>query len=77
MDSKNFGVYQLAHQGCQLVANRVQPIHFFLTFHVEYGIHTWAQHAERPPFFSEDRVSTDLQEQDLAMLKRSRFKMPP
>jgi len=39
--------------------------------------HTWAEHAEKPPFFSEDRVSTELQEQDLAMLKRSRFKMPP
>jgi hypothetical protein len=39
--------------------------------------HTRVQDTQKPPFFSEDRVSTDLQERDLMTLKQSRFKRPP
>jgi hypothetical protein len=39
--------------------------------------HTRAQNAEKPPFFSEDRVSTELEEKDLAILRQSIFKRPP
>jgi hypothetical protein len=39
--------------------------------------HTRAQNTERPTFFSEDRVSTDLEEQDLSLLKGALFKRPP
>jgi hypothetical protein len=35
------------------------------------------QNGERPRFFSEDRVSTHLQEGDLLTLKQARFKKPP
>ena len=39
--------------------------------------HSRAQMAEKPAFFSEDRVSTDLEEKDLSILKKSLFKRPP
>lgn len=39
--------------------------------------HTRAQDTERPSFFSEDRVKTDLEERDLAILRQSVFKRPP
>jgi hypothetical protein len=39
--------------------------------------HTRAQNTERPNFFSEARVSTDLEERDLSILKESLFKRPP
>ena len=39
--------------------------------------HSRAQNAEKPPFFSEDRVSTELEEKDMAILRQSLFKRPP
>jgi ribosomal protein S27E len=39
--------------------------------------HTRAQNTERPGFFSDERVSTDLEEKDLAILRQSLFKRPP
>jgi hypothetical protein len=39
--------------------------------------HSRAQYSGRPRFFSEDRVSTELQERDLAILKQARIKKPP
>jgi len=39
--------------------------------------HSRAQHDGRPPFFSDDRVSTELQERDLAILRQLIFKRPP
>lgn len=39
--------------------------------------HTRAQNTDRPRFFSEDRVRTDLEEHDLSILKQSIFKRPP
>ena len=38
--------------------------------------HTRVQELTKPPFFSADRVSTDLQERDLLTLKGARFKRP-
>jgi hypothetical protein len=39
--------------------------------------HSRVQNADRPVFFSEVRVCTDLEERDLSILKRSLFKRPP
>lgn len=39
--------------------------------------HTRAQLKERPTHFSESRVDTELEESDLMVLKRSKFKRPP
>jgi hypothetical protein len=39
--------------------------------------HTRVQNTERPQSFSEDRVSTDLEERDLLILKKARSKSPP
>lgn|GEM_PF-2566511 len=39
--------------------------------------HTRAQNTEKPRFFSDERVSTDLEEKDLAILRQSLFKRPP
>ena len=39
--------------------------------------HTRAQNIARPQFFAEDRVNKELEERDLLILKRSRFKQPP
>ncbi len=39
--------------------------------------HTSAQHTDKPPFFSEARISTELEEKDLSILKQSLFKRPP
>ena len=44
---------------------------------VNCDFHTRAQNAEKPPFFSEDRVSTELDEKDVAILRQSLFKRPP
>jgi len=41
------------------------------------NFHTRVQNGERPRFYSEDRVSTDLQERDLLIEKQARFKKPP
>jgi hypothetical protein len=39
--------------------------------------HTRVQNSEKPRFFSENRVSTDLQERDVLILKQAIFKKPP
>ena len=39
--------------------------------------HTRAQNTERPRFFSDDRVSADLEERDLAIVRQTIFKRPP
>jgi hypothetical protein len=39
--------------------------------------HSRAQNTERPVFFSEVHVCTDLEERDLSILKRSLFRRPP
>jgi hypothetical protein len=39
--------------------------------------YTRAQNTEPPHFFSEDRVNTDLEEQDLSILRGALFKRPP
>jgi hypothetical protein len=39
--------------------------------------HARVQNSERPPFFLEARVNTDLEERDLSILKQSLFKRPP
>jgi transposase-like protein len=39
--------------------------------------HSRAQNTERPAFFSEDRVSTELEEHDLSILRQTIFKRPP
>jgi hypothetical protein len=39
--------------------------------------HTRVQNTERPRFFSDDRVSTDLEERDLAIVRQAIFKRPP
>lgn len=39
--------------------------------------HTRIQNTEKPLFFSEDRVSTDLEERDLSILRQSLFKRLP
>jgi hypothetical protein len=39
--------------------------------------HTRAQNTERPLFFSDDRVSTELEERDLSIVKQAIFKRPP
>jgi hypothetical protein len=39
--------------------------------------HSRAQNTDRPNFFSEARVCTDLEERDLSILKSSLFKRPP
>ncbi len=44
---------------------------------VNCDFHTRAQNTEKPRFFSEDRVNTELEEKDLAILRRSLFKRPP
>jgi hypothetical protein len=44
---------------------------------VNCDFHSRAQNTEKPLFFSEDRVSTELEEKDLAILKQSLFKRPP
>lgn len=44
---------------------------------VDCDFHTRAQNAERPSYFSEERVSGDLEERDLLALKQSLFKRPP
>lgn len=44
---------------------------------VNCDFHTRAQNTQKPSFFSEDRVSTQLEDKDLAILKRSIFKRPP
>jgi hypothetical protein len=44
---------------------------------LECDFHTRVQNSERPRSFSEQRVSTDLQERDLLILKQSIFKKPP
>lgn len=41
------------------------------------GFHTRAQLADKPPYFTESRVSTDLEERDLLILKQAKFKRPP
>ena len=41
------------------------------------GFHTRTQNTERPQFFTEDRVSSELEERDLAILKNLVFKKPP
>lgn len=38
---------------------------------------TRVQNTERPHFFSQDRVSTELEERDLSILKQSLFKRLP
>jgi hypothetical protein len=38
---------------------------------------TRAQNTERPPFFSNDRVSTELEERDIAIVRQTIFKRPP
>jgi|SRR5215469_6028505 len=52
---------------------------FFRTWFIcgNCDFRTRAQNAEKPPFFSEDRVSTELEEKDLAILRQSIFKRPP
>lgn|SRR6267142_233163 len=44
---------------------------------VNCDFHTRAQNTERPRFFSDERVSTALEEKDLAILRQSLFKRPP
>lgn len=44
---------------------------------VNCDFHSRTQNTERPRFFSEDRVSTELEEKDLAILRQSLFKRPP
>lgn len=44
---------------------------------VNCGFHTRAESVGKPSFFSEDRVSTELSEKDLAILRKMRFKRPP
>jgi hypothetical protein len=44
---------------------------------VNCDFHTRAQNTEKPRFFSEDRVNTELEEKDLAILRQSIFKRPP
>lgn len=39
--------------------------------------HSRAQHTDKPPSFTESRVSTDLEERDLLVLRGARFKRPP
>ena len=39
--------------------------------------HTRAQNAEKPQFFSEERVDTELEGRDLAILRAAKFKRPP
>ena len=39
--------------------------------------HTRAQNTERPRFFTDDRVSTELEERDLSIVRQSIFKRPP
>lgn len=39
--------------------------------------HTRVQNTERPHFFSEDRVNTDLEERDLSVLRQTIFRRPP
>jgi len=39
--------------------------------------HTRAQNTERPQFFSDDRVSAELEEHDLSIVRRTIFKKPP
>src|SRR2546427_12972592 len=39
--------------------------------------HTRAQNTAKPSFFSEARVNTELEEQDLSILRASLFKRPP
>jgi hypothetical protein len=39
--------------------------------------HTRAQNTERPRFFSDDRVSAELEERDLSIVRRSLFRRPP
>ena len=39
--------------------------------------HTRAQLTDRPQYFSESRVNTELEERDLSILKQSLFKRPP
>lgn len=39
--------------------------------------HTRVQDLKRPTFFSDDRVSTELEERDLAIVRQSIFKRPP
>jgi len=41
------------------------------------SFHTRAQNTERPRSFSETRVSTDLEERDLSILRQSLFKRLP
>jgi hypothetical protein len=48
---------------------------WFICHHCDF--HTRVQNSEKPPFFSEDRVSTDLQERDSLILKGAVFKRPP
>jgi len=39
--------------------------------------HTRVQNAQKPRFFSDDRVSTELEERDLAIARQTIFKRPP
>lgn len=39
--------------------------------------HTRAQVADKPSYFTESRISTELEERDLLTLKQAKFKRPP
>jgi hypothetical protein len=39
--------------------------------------HTRVQNTDKPDFFSEDRIRTDLQDRDRSILKHAIFKRPP
>ena len=44
---------------------------------LDCDFHTRVQNTRKPRFFSNDRVCTDLEERDLAILRQSIFKKPP
>ena len=48
---------------------------WFICFNCDF--HSRAQNTEKPLFFSEHRVSTELEEKDMAILRQSIFKRPP
>ena len=48
---------------------------WFICFNCDF--HSRIQNIEQPPFFSEERISSELEEKDLAILKQSIFKRPP
>ena len=69
--------------GCRLLTVRVWFTHPEVNSYRTWftcsncSFHTRVQNSQKPQFFSENRVSTELQERDLLLLKQSRFKRPP